>query len=295
MPKRRFMNVSPVMTTRGCPYRCEFCTVPAVFGLKVRHYPVDWVVEDIRRSGSKCHLILDDNVVGRPLYAEELFKALRPLKIYWVGQASMSFARNDDLMRLAYESGCRGLFFGLETVSETSMKRMKKSLAGLAEVAEGIRAVQARGIKFHASVVFGFDTDELAIFDETVDFLLQARVHSVTFNILTPYPGTAVYERLKADGRLFTEDWVHYDHTTVVFRPRMMTALQLAEGHQRARRRFYSLANILRRSPYHLRHPVFFSGLNFAMRFAARRADLPLAPFPAGDCADSPAPRPGLD
>jgi len=278
MPRRRFMNLAPVTTTRGCPYRCEFCSVPAVFGLKIRHYPVEWVVEDVKRSGSRYHMILDDNVVGQPSFAMELFKALKPLKIVWVGQASMSFARNDEMMRLAYESGCRGLFFGLETVSETSMKRMKKSFTGLGEVADGIRDIQARGIKFHASVVFGFDTDEPAIFDETVDFLVRARVHSVTFNILTPYPGTAVYERLKAEGRLFTEDWTRYDHSTVVFRPRTMTPRALAEGQLRARRRFYSFLNIARRSPRHLRNPVFYSVINLAMRFAARRAALPLAP-----------------
>jgi radical SAM superfamily enzyme YgiQ (UPF0313 family) len=270
MPRRRFMNLAPVTTTRGCPYRCEFCSVPAVFGLKIRHYPVDWIVEDVKRSGSKYHMILDDNVVGQPSFAIEMFKALKPLRIIWVGQASMSFAHNEELMRLAHESGCRGLFFGLETVSETSMKRMKKSFSGLAEVEEGIRAIQAHGIKFHASVVF--------IFDETVDFLVRTRAHSVTFNILTPYPGTAVYDRLKAEGRLFTEDWFYYDHTTVVFRPQTMTAQALAEGQLQARRRFYSFWNILRRSTHHLRNPVFYSAVNLAMRFAARRATLPLAP-----------------
>jgi radical SAM superfamily enzyme YgiQ (UPF0313 family) len=190
----------------------------------------------------------------------------------------MSFARNDELMRLARESGCRGLFFGLETVSETSMKRMKKSFSGLAEVEEGIRAIQSHGIKFHASVVFGFDTDGPEIFEETVDFLIRTRTHSVTFNILTPYPGTAVYDRLKAEGRLFTEDWFYYDHTTVVFRPQTMTAQALAEGQLQARRSFYSFKNILRRSTRHLRNPLFYSAINLAMRFAARRASLPLAP-----------------
>jgi radical SAM superfamily enzyme YgiQ (UPF0313 family) len=278
MKDRRFMNVAPVTTTRGCPYRCEFCTVSAVFGSKIRHYPISWVVEDIRRSKAKYHLILDDNVVGRPAYAEELFKALRPLGIRWVGQASMSFACNDALMRLASESGCRGLLFGLETVSETSMKRMRKSFTGLQEVREGIRAVQARGVRFHASVVFGFDSDDQAIFPETVDFLVQARVHSATFNILTPYPGTDVYARLKAEQRLLTEDWSHYDHTTVVFRPRNMSPLELATGHLGARRRFNSVANILKRCTHNLRHPLVYGAINFAMRFAARRAAVPLAP-----------------
>lgn len=279
---KRFLNVNPVMTTRGCPYACEFCSVSRVYGRKIRNFPVGWVVDDVKLSGLKYHLILDDNVVGRPDYARELFQALRPLDIIWVGQASMSFANREDLMREAYESGCRGLFFGMETVSEESMKRMKKSFAGLRDLAAAIRRIQKSGIRFHASVVFGFDTDDRDIFDATFDFLLTAGVHSVTFNILTPYPGTAVYDNLKAQGRLFSEDWQHYDHTTVVFQPTNMTPLELAEGHLRVRKAFYTWKSILHRLKRHLDHPFLYTALNLGFRSAAKRAQVPIAP--GGEC-----------
>ncbi len=275
---KRFFDVVPVMTTRGCPYACEFCSVSKVYGRKIRNFPIDWIVEDIKQAGGKYHLILDDNVVGRPAFAEELFRALKPLNILWVGQASMSFAHREDLMRLAYESGCRGLFFGMETVSEESMKRMKKSFKDLGEVADAVKRIQKSGIRFHASVVFGFDTDGPEIFGDTYDFLMKCRVHSVTFNILTPYPGTAVYDRFKAQGRLFTEDWQHYDHTTVVYQPALMTPLELAEGHLRTRRAFYNRRAILSRLRTHWVRPVFYFGINMAMRSAARRARVPIAP-----------------
>ena len=275
---KRFMNVNPLETTRGCPYNCEFCSVPRVYGRRIRTFPIDWVVEDVKLSGRKYHLILDDNVIGRPDYALELFEALRPLKVRWVGQCSLSLAHREDLLRAAYDSGCRGLFVGMETVSEASMERMEKSFRDLQDVREAIQRIQAVGVRFHASVVFGFDTDELGIFDDTFDFLMGCRVHSATFNILTPYPGTAVYERLKREGRLFTDDWSHYDHTTVVFRPARMTPRELAEGQHRTRLRFYRLPSILKRLPHHLRRPLFFMALNLAMRFAGRRSGLPLAP-----------------
>jgi len=275
---KRFMDLNPVMTTRGCPYNCEFCSVSNIYGRKIRSFPLDWVVDDIKLSGRKYHLILDDNVVGRPDYALDLFEALKPLKILWVGQSSMSFANREDLMRAAYDSGCRGLFFGMETVSEESMRRMKKSFRDLKDVADAIQRIQAAGVRFHASLVFGFDTDGPAIFDDTLDFLMKCRVHSATFNILTPYPGTAVYENLKREGRLLTEEWQHYDHSTVVFQPVRMTPRELAEGQHRVRRAFYRLGSILRRSPHHLRHPLFFIAVNLAMRFSARRAGIPLAP-----------------
>jgi radical SAM superfamily enzyme YgiQ (UPF0313 family) len=275
---KRFMNVNPLMTTRGCPYDCEFCSVSRVYGRRVRTFPIDWVVEDVKLSGRKYHLILDDNVIGRPDYALELFKALRPLGIRWVGQSSLLLANRPDLLRAARDSGCRGLFVGMETVSEASMKRMKKSFRDLRDVEQAIDRIQAAGIRFHASVVFGFDTDDLAIFDDTLAFLMKGRVHSATFNILTPYPGTAIYDALKREGRLFTEDWAHYDHSTVVFRPARMTPRELAEGQHRVKLRFYRLGSILKRLPRHIRHPVFFLAINLAMRFARRRADLPLAP-----------------
>jgi len=275
---KRFFDVVPVMTTRGCPYNCEFCSVTDVYGKKIRNFPVEWVVEDIKRANGKYHLILDDNVVGRPAFAEELFKALKPLNITWVGQASMSFANREDLMRQAYESGCRGLFFGMETVSESSMKRMKKSFRDLQDVADAIKRIQKVGIVFHASVVFGFDTDEPDIFQETVDFLMKCRVFSVTFNILTPYPGTRVYTRLKEQGRLFSEDWQNYDHTTVVFQPTNMSPIELAEGHLKARRGFFRLGAILKRLPHNRKHPFLYSAMNLAFRSAARRARVPIAP-----------------
>jgi radical SAM superfamily enzyme YgiQ (UPF0313 family) len=275
---KRFMNLNPVITTRGCPYNCEFCSVSKVYGRKIRNFPLDWVVEDVKLSGRKYHLILDDNVVGRPDYALELFKALKPLRIFWVGQSSMSLANREDLMRAAHDSGCRGLFFGMETVSEESMKRMKKCFRDLKDMADAVKRIQAAGIGFHASVVFGFDTDGPEIFDDTLDFLIKCRAHSATFNILTPYPGTAIYENLKREGRLFTEDWQHYDHTTVVFQPARMTPRELAEGQHRVRRAFYRLGSILKRLPHHMKSPVLFMAVNLAHRFAARRARIPLAP-----------------
>ncbi len=275
---KRFMNLNPLMTTRGCPYDCEFCSVSRVYGRSIRTFPIAWVVEDVRLSGRKYHLILDDNVIGRPDYARELFKALKPLNIRWVGQCSLSLANREDLLRAAYESGCRGLFVGVETVSEASMRGMKKCFRDRRDVADAIARIQGAGIRFHASVVFGFETDEPEVFDETFDFLMTCRVHSATFNILTPYPGTAVYDRLKRQGRLFTEDWSYYDHTTVVFRPARMTPRQLAEGQRRIRLRFYRLRSILKRFPHHFRRPLFFMAINLAMRFAARRSGLPLAP-----------------
>jgi radical SAM superfamily enzyme YgiQ (UPF0313 family) len=123
MLKRRLYNLIPILTTRGCPYHCEFCCVTNIYGKKIRHIPIENVVRDIRESGAKNFMFLDDNIIGQPRYAKELFNALIPLKIKWVGQASVSLlVKDNDLMKLAVESGCKALFIGIGERSEKNQE-----------------------------------------------------------------------------------------------------------------------------------------------------------------------------
>jgi radical SAM superfamily enzyme YgiQ (UPF0313 family) len=211
------LRLEPIVTSRGCPYSCSFCSVWKFFGRTIRHVSVERVVQDIANSRTKRFMFLDDNIVGNPAYATALFNAIKPLGIEWVGQASISFAKNEQLLNLAADSGCKGLFFGVESVSEEKIKRMSKSLRSQAETVEAIKRIMGRGIIFHASLVFGFDDDDESVFDETLEFLYKTKIPSATFNILTPYPGTDTFEQLKRENRLITEDWDFYDHCTVTY------------------------------------------------------------------------------
>jgi len=263
-------NVMPVVTTRGCPYDCDFCCVPQFFGKKLRSLPVEKVVEDIIASKGKKFLFLDDNIIGHPKYAKELFKALIPLKIKWVGQASVSFVKDTELMKLAAESGCIVLFFGLESVSTSTLSKMRKSIKDLTDNEEAIKKVRDFGIVFHASMVFGFDDDDRSIFDETLEFLMKNRIASVTFNILTPYPGTRIYNKFKEEGRLLTEKWQYYDHNTVVFKPKNMSPQELLEGHLYTRKNFYSVSSIIRRLSHGSKHPLLYTAMNIGFRKAIK-------------------------
>lgn len=260
------LKLEPIVTSRGCPYSCDFCSVWKFFGRKIRHVSVDRVLRDIANAKTKRLMFLDDNIVGDPLYAKELFTALKALKLEWVGQASISFSKNDELLRLAYESGCRGLFFGLETVSEHKMQRMSKSMRTQADTLEAIKRIQGWGILFHASLVFGFDDDDVSVFDETLEFLHKTKIPSATFNILTPYPGTDVYENLKSQNRLITENWDFYDHCTVTYLPGNMSVDQLSEGYEYVKRNYYSLGSIFQRFPANIKRPVLFSVINAGMK-----------------------------
>ncbi len=253
---RRDLNLEPVIlgykwpgffTTRGCPYNCEFCSVSDIFGKRIRHLPISQVIRDIENAGSKIFLNLDDNVVGNPRYAKELFQALAPLKIEWGGQSTINIARDTELLKWCYKSGCRGLFIGVESISTKGSAGFQKTLKTIQENLDAVKRIQDAGILFHPSFVFGLDDDAEDIFQKTLDFLYKAQITTATFNILTPYPGTRLYQRLKNEGRLLTEDWGKYNHSTVVFKPKNMTVDELIEGYHFLKKEFYSISNICKR------------------------------------------------
>lgn len=260
--KKRVFDIIPVMTTRGCPFKCDFCCVYNIFGPVIRHIPVKNVIQDIVDSEGKNILFLDDNVVGDPGYAKELFTALKPLGIKWAGQASMSLARNPGLMRLAVESGCRALFFGLESVSKTQLLKMRKSAKSVEKTEEEIKKIRDSGIYFHPSLIFGFDDDTKDIFPETLEFLERNRISSASLNILTPYPGTKVYNQFLNEGRLITLDWKYYNHSTVVFKPRHMEPLELQAGRLWTLAEFVKISSILKRLPFNLDYPIYHLVVN---------------------------------
>jgi len=262
--KKRLFSLVPIMTTRGCPYNCDFCCVTNLFGKKMRHIPVENVVRDIKESGAKNFMFLDDNIIGHPQYAKTLFKALKPLKIRWVGQASVSLlVRDGELMKLAAESGCQALFFGIESVSKDQLKAMHKAIKEIEHLESALKRIKKMGILIHASMVFGFDSDKKEIFDETVQFLIKNKVSTVSFNILTPYPGTKVYDDMKKANRLTTTDWRYYDHNTVVFKPTNMTQYELQAGKVNARKKFYTRWSVLKRLSGNLYNPIIYFATNF--------------------------------
>ncbi len=262
--KKGLFHVVPVMTTRGCPYDCDFCCVHDIYGAAVRHIPVANVVRHMVDSGGRAFMFLDDNIVGDRGYAKELFEAIRPLRIRWGGQASLSFVHDAALLRLARESGCGALFIGLESVSESRLGKMRKSIHTIERVGEAIQTLRKAGIYCFGSVVFGFDEDTTRAFAETLEFLEKNRVGSASMNILTPYPGTRILRQLKEEGRVFTDDWRHYNHNTVVFRPRNLTPLELIAGRIWARAEFLKTSAVLRRLPANRAHPLLHLAINRA-------------------------------
>ncbi len=259
--------VTPIMFSRGCPNDCEFCCVHKVYGRRQRFIPIERIVEDIETSGAKRLMFLDDNIGGSRPYAMQLFKALQPLKVQWCGQASARFILDDELFNAALHSGLWGLFIGVETVEIDALRKMRKSLASLELYEKAIRRCRAAGIMFHASLIFGLDEQTPRVFDRTLDFLIHNKVPSISPNILTPYPGTRLFERLMREGRILHTNWYYYDHLTVSYQPKNMEPEELSEKYLDFRKKFFSYSSIIKRGWAQLRvAPLIYLAVNRAYR-----------------------------
>ena len=265
LSKKRIYNLVPLQTSRGCPYDCDFCCVTDIFGKKIKLIPIKHVVRDIKESGGRNFIFLDDNIIGHKKYARELFTALIPLKIRWVGQSSISFANDIEMMKLAKLSGCKGLFIGLESVEESNNHQYTK-LKSLEDTKRSIKKILRMGIIIQASVIFGFDDDTHETFGKTIKFLRKNRISLASINALTPYPGTRVFEKFKEAGRLLHEKWEYYDHHTVVFQPKNMTPLELQIGKIKTKTDFSKIFSIAERIVGNLRMPVLYLAANMGYR-----------------------------
>ena len=266
---RRDHTAGVLFATRGCAYHCDFCTLGVMYQSHVRQRPVDDVAREYASFLGKVIILWDDNIASDLEYAKKLFRALAPHRKWWSSQASIQAAAADEFLELAARSGCKQLFIGLESISQASVNEVHKRFNRVSDYGHAIECIHSHGIAVQAGLVFGFDHDGPEIFRETVDFLEAAGVQNATFNILTPFPGTHLYERLEAEGRILTCDWSKYNgRADVVFRPKRMSPEELLAGYQYANQRFYSLRSVCRRLS---RSPVglpWTLPLNLAYRWA---------------------------
>ncbi len=225
----RYHDIWTVTVSRGCPYRCGFCTVPGFFKGQ-RYRPVADVVEEIKNCGTSYIELHADNLLVNRKYAVELFEALIPLKIEWQGETSINLAKDEELLALAAESGLRYVLVGLETPSASALKETGKSFIKTSEVKERIAMFNKYGINVDSSFIFGFDEHDKNIFQQTYDYCLEIGIQSIHSVLLIPFPGTPVYKKLEEEGRLLTKDWSKYDGVHAVFQPKGMTREELERG-----------------------------------------------------------------
>lgn len=270
----RAMYVSGFNTlqaTRGCPFNCDYCAVTSFFGNEFRVRPVREVIEEIKRFDTKDFFFVDDNIAGRPKYAKELFRELEPLKVSWGSQASITMAKDPELLDLYAKSGGKYVFIGFESLSQKNLEKMHKGWNSAKGYKEAIKKIHDAGINILGSFVFGLDEDDKNVFKDTFDFIMDTGMDAAQFHILTPLPGTVTYGVLEKEGRITDRDWAKYHTGEVVFKPKGMTAEELQNGYYWIFRNTYTLRNILKRSLRGTRGLKYRIAMNIAYRKKALR------------------------
>lgn len=239
-------GVWSVVASRGCKFKCTYCTVHEFFPT-FRTRPVGEIVDEIKASGVEYVEIHADNLIADREYAMELFEGLKSCKVRWVGEATLNIAEYPEILQTAAQSGLIYLVVGLETKSKEALKNAGKGFIKLDNAKENIRQLHEYQITVDSCMLFGFDEHDKDIFEETLDWIDEIELDMVHPNIMTPFPGTALFEQLRNEGRLLTYDWSNYDCSHAVYQPKLMSPQDLEYGVDWVNKKHNSMVRSLKR------------------------------------------------
>jgi radical SAM superfamily enzyme YgiQ (UPF0313 family) len=233
-------SFSAIQTTRGCPMQCDFCSVSTFNGCQYRFRPIHEVLDELEHMPTKLVFFCDDNIIGYGKigqeHAIELFKGIveRGIKMEWAGQVSLNFADNKEVLKWAALSGCRIVLIGIESEKAEQLKEAGKKLnlhMGVDAYAKVFRRIHQYGINTLGAFIFGLDSDTKQSLYDRAEYILKSSVDAWQTTILTPLPGTGLYNRLKAENRIvytnYPDDWSRYDFSEPVIVPKNMTTGEL--------------------------------------------------------------------
>jgi radical SAM superfamily enzyme YgiQ (UPF0313 family) len=236
----------PILTSRGCPYDCVFCSVTQMFGKKYRFRSSGNIIEEIElriSQGFRRFFFSDDNFTADreriKVLLEEFLR--RKLSFRWTAQVRVEVAKDNELLKLMSRTNCRLLMIGFESINPETLKLYKKH-QGLDDIRYCINRLAEQNIRVHGFFVLGSDADDISTIERTVRFCRITKLNTVQFAILSPIPGTRLFEQLSSQGRIFTKDWSLYDGTHVVFEPKKLSAFELQNKVLRAWKKFYTIS-----------------------------------------------------
>jgi radical SAM superfamily enzyme YgiQ (UPF0313 family) len=273
--RNRYLYNNLIVTSRGCPFRCEFCynSCDYIVG-KYRNRPIDDVIAEIDRIGTRQIMFVDDNFIGDPRWVDAFLDRIMGMGLIWHAAASTNIVRLPGLIEKMAKSGCRSLFIGFESIDENSIRSVNKRQNRVSEYEGLIRRIHDNGMMVNASLVFGFDDDTPETFTKTLEWLVKNRVETMTGHILTPYPGTALHKRLESEGRIIRRDLEKYNTAYAVFQPKNFTPEQLEASYRKLYDDFYTWRNILKRRPLNKRMLVSYFLFNLGYRKYGRLVSL---------------------
>jgi radical SAM superfamily enzyme YgiQ (UPF0313 family) len=243
-----YLVPNSIVVSRGCPHSCDFCYKEAFFegGRGFYTQKVDQALAEIERLPGRHLYFLDDHLFGDTRFAEALFDGMRGMNRLWQAAGTVQSVLRPRLLAKAVACGLRSLFVGFETLSAENLREQRKPQNLGRDYGAAIRRLHDNGVMVNGSFVFGMDGDDETVFDRTVEWAIDQGIETATFHILTPYPGTALYERMQKAERMLHSDWDLYDTRHTVYRPAQMTPQRLEQGYWRAYRDFYRWGSIMR-------------------------------------------------
>jgi len=243
-----YLVPNSLVVSRGCPHVCDFCYKEAFFkgGKSFYTLQVDAALAEIAQLPGRHLYFLDDHLFGNPHFASALFEGMRGMGRLWQAAGTVQSVLRPGLLEQAAACGLRSLFVGFETLNPANLQEQHKYQNLHRDYRAAIRRLHDLGVMVNGSFVFGMDDDDESVFDRTVEWAIQQGIETATFHILTPYPTTALYERMAQQGRLLHSNWELYDTRHVVYRPAKLTPQALEAGYWRAYRDFYRWGAIMR-------------------------------------------------
>jgi radical SAM superfamily enzyme YgiQ (UPF0313 family) len=235
-------------TSRGCYNKCGFCVIAhsPCYNSFV-HRNTDDVANHIRKTGAKRVTFLDSSPTENPEFVKELYQKLIPLKIKWSSSITLKTVDDNEWLQLAERSGCKGVLIGFESLNQASLSKGNKNFNQVKFFKEAVQKLHDHHISVLGCFVFGFDEDDKYIFQQTLDFVNDAKIDILNYTILTPYPNTPLYDQMHTEGRIVDSNWEHYNGMRVVYQPKSMSAEELQKGYEWASLKSYSLHSISKR------------------------------------------------
>lgn len=251
-----YLVPNSIVVSRGCPFHCDFCYKDAFFkgGKGFYTQKVDDALAEIDRLPGRHLYFLDDHLLGNRKFASELFEGMRGMNRVFQCASTVEAILRGDLIEKAAKAGLRSVFIGFETFSGENLKNSNKKQNLNQDYEKAIQRLHSLGIMINGSFVFGMDEDKPDLFEKTVAWGIQQALTTATFHVMTPYPGTALYEKMQKEGRIITQNWDLYDTRNVVYKTKNMSADELKAGYDRAYKDFYSWNNVLKASLNHDSH-----------------------------------------
>jgi radical SAM superfamily enzyme YgiQ (UPF0313 family) len=248
---KKYLPVSLVETGRGCNHSCEFCAIAGYYNCTYYRRDHEDISTDLKNSKHKYHFLVDDNLVADLDNAKGLFDQIAPLKKKWAGQGTLSMAKDPQLLKKMKKSGCDLILIGFESLEQKSLEQMNKSWnTAMGEQDELVQRIHDAGIGIYATFVFGYDGDTEETFAKTLEFAKKHNFYTAAFNHLLPFPGTPLYERLMAEGRLLYDKWWladDYYYGDLAFQPKNMSPERLSSLCRLARKEFSRLPVVFSR------------------------------------------------